>query len=74
MFYYISFPEQGSMKHFVGLFSNFLLQMRLEKVMLMKQLSYDQNAAASNQVWTTGRLPRHSEACTVIAAYEYSVP
>lgn len=41
----ISFSEQRIMKSRVGLFSSFLLQMRLKKVKLMKQLSYDRECS-----------------------------
>lgn len=57
LFCHISFSKRVSVNPYMGLFSNFLLQMRLKKITLMKQLSYDGNVAASNQVQTMGRLP-----------------
>lgn len=54
LFCNISFSEQRSMKPCVGLFSSFRLQMRFKKVKLMKQLSYDRDAAGSHQVWDCG--------------------
>ena len=45
LFCNISFSEQRSRKPRVGPFSSFLLQMRLKKVKLMKQLSYDRECS-----------------------------
>ena len=54
LFCNISFSEQRSMKPCMGLFPSFRLQMRLKKAKLMKQLSYDGDAAGSHQVRDRG--------------------